>query len=718
LKIEADIVVIGAGPAGICAAISAARLGSRVVLAGDRPVLGGNSSSEIRVWTRGATGAGNIFSEEMGSWGDFKLRNLYSNTPGNPVLWDEVLLEGVLREKNITLLLNTHITNLKVKDEDTIEFASGFQMASEQNYEIYGKMFIDCTGDATLGALAGVPYRVGKEARDEYNEGFAPLKEEKSTLGNTIFFFSKKVEEKVDFVKPEFAYDQKHIEGILGKGGRVVGENYNGCDYWWFEYGGILDTISDAQEISLELKRLVFGVWNYIKNSGRFDSEHLTLEWVGSLPGKRESRRMVTDYILTQNDVMNGTMFPDGAFYGGWYLDFHPSEGIYTEEENCSQIAVSIYDIPLRCLYNKKISNLLFAGRDIGTTHAAFASTRIMNTCALSGQAAGTLAHACIGFESAPAELEDKEIESIRQTLLKDDMLVLGCKNNDPLDLARSAKVTASSVASGLCEKQSGSISLAQGGFLVVPRSDEGFELLLTAEQSCVLAVNFYISCVPSRFCYGAKVCSMEINVPEGTNWVRVPIPSHDEDGFFTMEFLPTDYVSIATSAEGLTGILGGHQDQAEYWYPCIRFEPKQLYAVENIINGFHRPYNKPNVWISGAEAKPELTLSWENPQKINEIRLYLNPDLSKELPSSRAANWAPDHKFIPRDGMPGQLVREYQIYAKQNGDWKLIASEKDNWRRLAVHRLEKAIETTELKFVFVSTYGGDNAEVFEIRVY
>ncbi len=718
LKLETDVVVIGAGPAGVCAAVSAARLGSKVVLVGNRPVLGGNSSSEIRVWTRGATGGGNLFSEETGVWGDFKLRNLYSNAPGNPVLWDEVLMEGVLSEKNITLLLNTHITDLNMEKDNLINSVFGFQMASEQKYEICGKVFIDCTGDATLGALAQVPFRVGKEARNEYDESFAPSNGEKTTLGDTIFFYSKKTEKKVKFVLPAYAYNLEYIENILGKGGRVVNESFNGCDYWWFEYGGLLDTIKDSQKIALELKRLVFGVWNYIKNSGKFNAEYITLEWVGNIPGKRESRRMITDYILTQNDIMNGSLFSDGAFYGGWYLDFHPSEGIYTEQDNCSQIPVSLYDIPLRCLYNSKVSNLLFAGRDIGATHVAFASTRIMNTCALSGQAAGTLANACIQYSMAPVALDDSKIKKIRQTLLREDMLVLGCKNNDSCDLARSAKITASSVVLGECTEQSGSFSLKDGGFLVVPSSGDTFELLLEANQDCIIHADLYISKVPSRLSQGKKLCTVDIPVSKGAHWTKISLPKYDEEGFFTIVFLPDSNVCVATSEKELTGILGGHSEQVVYWFPCIKLDAEKLYAAENVINGYNRPYNNPNLWISGMEEKPELTLTWEKPQTFKEVRLYLNPDLSKELPSSKANEWADDHKLVSRNGMPTQLVREYEVYIKGSNGWQLVAREKDNWKRLSVLRLEKQVETTELKFVFVSTYGTQSAEVFEIRVY
>lgn len=718
IDLEADVVVMGAGPAGVCAAVAAARLGSKVILAGDRPVLGGNSSSEIRVWTRGATGAGNIFAEEMGTWGDFKMRNLYTNALGNPVLWDEVLLEAVLKEQNLKLLLNTHITDVEMSEDHEIKGVSGFQLSSEKRFRLRGKMFLDCTGDATIGAQAGINYRVGKESRDEYHEEFAPEHQEKSTLGSTIFYYTHIADHKVDFVPPDYAYSLERVEAMLGKGGRIVSETHNGCDYWWFEYGGTLDTIADAQEIALELKRFVMGVWNYIKNSGKYSADNLTLEWIGNIPGKRESRRMMTDYILTQNDILNETEFEDGAFYGGWYLDFHPSAGIFTSEEFCTQIPVKVYSVPLRCLYSSKVKNLVFAGRDIGATHAAFASTRIMNTCALSGQAAGTLASICASYATAPADMDDELIQTVRQTLLKEDMLVLGCRNSDTNDKAKTARITASSVAHGECTNEDGSFKLDDGGYLVIPSSISKIELLFNAPRSIHLEVAYHTSSIPSRMQYGKPQGTIPINLEAGKHWTSISLPEVDNKRFITLKFDSLQGIELITTADSRTGILGGHYDLPDYWFPCFKADVTKLFSAENVANGFSRPYNEPNLWISGSEEAPELLFEWETPQTIRELRLYLNSDLARELTSSRATEWNDHHKFMSRSGMPPQLVKDYAVYAQTAAGWQLIAVENNNWKRHSVVKLDEPIDTTALKFVFISTYGAPRAEVFEIRIY
>lgn len=717
MKIETEVAVVGAGPSGVCAAIAAARLGSKVVLIGDRPVLGGNSSSEIRVWTRGATGGGNIFAEEAGIWGELKLDNLYRNSQANPILWDEILLDHVLAEKNITLLLNTHITNL-VMSNNSIHYICGFQLGSEKEYQIYSKFFIDSTGDATLGALSGLPYTVGTEAKSEYSEEFAPDKKDYNKLGSTIFFYTKKSDNKVDFIPPSYAYNLEYIENLIGTGGRVVNENYNACDYWWFEYGGTLDTIGASQEITLELKKIVMGVWNYIKNSGKFDADFLTLEWIGNIPGKRESRRMKTDYVLTQNDIMNHTEFYDGAFYGGWYLDYHPAEGLYTKDDNCTQIPVPIYEIPLRCLYNSNVENLLFAGRDIGTTHSAFASTRIMNTCALSGQAAGTLSNACINLNKAPNKLSKIEIMQLRQTLLREDMFILNCKNQDEKDLALTANVTASSIVKGNFANKDKRIPIKDETFLIVPSELKNFELLINGEQDNLINANLFISSVPSRYCFGKPMGSIQIKVLKGTNWCKVSLPEFKEQGFIIVKFKSNDTNQIITSQAGVTGVLGANKNMVAYWYPCIKFHENTLYSPQNIINGYNRPYKKPNLWISDAEENPEILLSWDKPQNISEIRLYFNPDFSKELVNSRPYVWSKHHKFVARTQMPEQLIKEYEVYTKTESGWVLIKKEKNNFKLVSSIKLENAINVTDLKFVFVSTYGSKSAEVFEIRVY
>lgn len=716
--IHADIVIIGAGPAGVCAALAAAQQGMKTVLAGNRPVLGGNSSSETRVWTRGATGGGNLFAEEMGVWGDLKMRNLYTNPDGNPILWDDVLFDRCIRQQNLTLLLNAHFPQVEMQD-GRIAAVHGWQMGTEKELRLVAKLFIDCTGDGTIGNQAGVPFQRGKESSVLYQESFAPENEEKTTQGNSILYYVKQATHKVDFIPPSYAYDIPAIEQLIDRGGRVIREDFGGSDYWWFEYGGNLDTIRDAQEISFELRRLVMGVWNYIKNSGKFDAANYTLEWVGSYPGKRESRRMITDHILTQDDVLNRHAFDDSLFYGGWYIDFHPSDGFASENDGCKQIPVQVYGIPLRSLYSSKVPNLLFAGRDIGASHVAFASSRIMNTCALSGHAAGTAAAWCVQNNRLLDTIDTDAVAQIRRTLLRDDMLIPNLRNDDPSDLAQTACVTASSYFDGACGSSVGELPVENGTFITFPAPDIwDVRLLVTASEDTTLTGRYFCTDLPSRYKAGVEAGNISIPVQAGiSEWISLPEPVYTE-GFVTLIIQNAPHLSIHFEERQRTGLLCGHSNSPVYHYPCLQAEYKLLYQPKNILNGYQRPWMGPNLWIAGEETVAWVQLEWQEPQLIGEVRLYLNPDLSKEIASSRTECWAEDHRFIARDGMPPELLRDFRLQARIDGSWHTLAEVTDNWHRMAVLQPDDTVKADAVRITCLKNWGAAPAQLFEIRVY
>lgn len=713
---QADIIVIGAGPGGVCAAISAARENKKTILITDRPVLGGNSSSEIRVWARGATGAGNLYAEEMGIWGEMKLKNLYSNADGNPVFWDDVLLDTVLAEKNLTLFLNTYITDVK-QTNDKLLSVKGFQMTSETKLEFEGDYFIDATGDGTIGALSGIPYRVGKESREVYGESYAPEQEERTTFGNTIFYFTQKSDHVVHYEAPDYAYKIDKIEEFLNKGGRIINERMNGCDYWWFETGGMQDTIADAQEITLDLKRLVAGVWNFIKNSGKFEADYLTLSWQGNLPGKRESRRMLTETVVRQQDVQSGKGYWDTAFYGGWYLDFHPSDGIHTQEEFCVQIPVQVYAMPFRCLYQHKIKNILFAGRNIGTSHVTFASSRIMNTCALSGQAAGMLAAGCVTWKKTPEKLTKQEIREMQCKLNREDVLLPGVNIMAEHNLAAKAQVTVSSVAAEQIQ-ETGSVYLKQGDFLIVPYEAGEVQILLEVKKETALCYDCYAFDLPSKLALDVKEKEVSIPLNPGKQWCRLILPQLSQPQFLVLVMTEANDIEIKTGDRQLTGFLGGNQSSTAVWYPCVRFENAALYGEKQLLNGYNRPWKSPNLWISKEEEQPFIIYTWEKPEEICRIDIYFNSDLTLELNSSRAATWNEHHLFEPRLHMPPELVREFEICSRDKEEWKILAQIKDNWKRKVTVCWKEPVRTNKIMIRITSTYGVRHGEVFEVQIY
>lgn len=699
--IRAGLAVIGGGPAGVTAAISAARLGVDTVLVTNRPVLGGNSSSEIRVWTRGAAGAGNLYAEEMGVWGALKLENLYKNPEANVVFWDEILLDAVLRQEHLRLYLNTDISELELEDRK-IEAVLGVQQSTREMLKIEARYFLDATGDGVLGALAGVPYEQGPDC-----------------MGSSLLYQTRREDHSVPFIPPTFAAPMEEIEQILGNGGRILNEDMSGSDCWWFELGGNMDTIRDAAQIDLKLRRLVMGVWNYVKNSGKFDADNCTLEWVGNLPGKRESRRMVTEYMLTEQDVRGQRVFPDTAFYGGWYLDSHPAEGAFSQEANCVQPPVSVYGIPFRCLYNGKFPNLLFAGRNIGAERGAYVSTRVMNTCALSGQAAATLIWECLKAEKAPALLTQEEIRAAQAALWREDMLLPGITPSDN-DLTAFCRVTASSAADGSAGKQSGTMSLREGGFVCYPGLDAQCFMEVQAERETELSAAFHTSALPHRAYYGAALSEHRWRIPAGRSVLRLPATG---GCFCTLKFAENTGAEICTTEKHRAGFLCGKKDSAIYQEPRLWYDEadgQMLYAAQNVCAGEHRLWNAPNLWQSAVgDLQSKLTLTWENSVCIREIRLYLDPDVLMELPSSRTAHIEPSHVYVPRTGMPEHLIKDMMVTAFDERETPLaVWNIEENIQRLLVLQWDKPQKISKLTVTVRSTWGQAEARIFRISAY
>ena len=439
VRLEADVLVAGGGLAGVCAAISAARHGARVVLVQDRSRLGGNSSSEVKMHVVGANQHNARPGwRESGLIEELRLADAVNNPQRCWELWDLLLYDKVVSEPNITLLLETTVYAATVKDGKIVEVAARCDK-SEHLYRIRATMFCDCTGDSRLGLEAGAEMRTGREARAEFGESLAPEKPENRTLGSSILFTSRLYHKPMPFTPPTWA---RKITKEQLRHRPITSWEYG---YWWIEWGGDHDVIADNERIRFELLSIVMGVWDYIKNSGEFpDSRHWAMDWVGMMPGKRGSRRLVGDYMLTQQDLMKGS-FPDAVAIGGWAMDGHPPEGFDRPDlpPNTVLRPPEVYDIPLRSLYSRNISNLMMAGRNISASYVAFTSARVMATCAVEGQAIGTAAAQCVESRVTPRQLANdaKQIAQLQQSLLRDDQTIKGLPNQDPLDLARAASV-------------------------------------------------------------------------------------------------------------------------------------------------------------------------------------------------------------------------------------------------------------------------------------
>ena len=468
-----DFVVVGGGLSGICAAIAAARHGVKTALVHSRHVLGGNASSEIRMHICGASeNMAKPDLEEGGILYELMLENKSINNYFNFSLWDMVLYSKVKKEENLTLFLNTSMEDCECEN-GKISKIFAYQQTTETRWIINGKIFADCTGNGTLGYLSGAEYRIGSEAKSEFDEPHAPMEKNNERMGNTLLFKAVDRGQSINFKRPDFAktFTEEQLKYRSHSSVRK-NEKKEGADekymllasagskqvdygYWWIELSGKSeDIIDEFEEIRDDLVACVYGVWDHIKNVGEHGAENYDLEWVGMMPGTRESRRLVGDYILNENDILENKIFDDAVAYGGWAMDVHTPNGLYDFDKMPSQIIAfeGSYTIPFRSYYSKNIKNLMMAGRNISASRLAMSSTRVMGTCAIGGQAVGTAAAICLRYDCEPKGVLN-HINELQQILLKDDCYIPNIVNKDENDIAKTAKILATSFKKG-CEPE------------------------------------------------------------------------------------------------------------------------------------------------------------------------------------------------------------------------------------------------------------------------
>lgn len=744
--VRSDVTVVGGGLAGVCAAVSAARMGKKVALVQNRPVLGGNSSSEIRVWVLGATGLGvNRYARETGIIGEMLVENQFVNPDGNPYYWDLVVLETVRKESNIQLFLNTNVYEVEADGDEwnrKIHSVTGFMMGSEKKIRFESPIFLDCTGDGTVAFLAGAKYRIGREAQHEFNESWAPEKADNITLGSTMFFYTKDAGHPVKYIAPSFAKDITKTPIPMK---RVFKAGDNGCYYWWIEWGGEahIDTLYDNERIRDELWSVIYGIWDYIKNSGKFDADNMTLEWVGSVPGKREVRRFVGDYILTQNDLVNQVQFEDNVAFGGWSMDLHPPEGMYASDYVSKLLCPDgIYQIPFRSLYSKNVNNLLFAGRNISATHVAFGSTRVMATCSVMGEAAGAGAALCVDKGVTPRELYQHYIKELQQTLLWKDAAIIGLKYEDPTDVALQATVTASSHLTKIeVEKAKNPFHLDTDVAFLIPVDPKmmDIEILMDVKKDTEVEVEVWDTGKPENYIPHILQVKDTVTVKKGDRqWVSFHLPWSPEKAQNAFVIVrENENVSLYQSDEPMTGTLSfvrekksnisrlleaiNNEQLVVQWSQkpvirkpfCFRLkDDTRAFHPSKVTNGYLRPYGGPNMWVSAPmEAGQEewVKLQWEKPIRFSQIHIIFNNDVNEDLNNLH-------YKRTPFEVFP-ELVGSYRIEAKINGDWKVIAEEKENRVRRKVHYLKHAEKTDQLRVVVESTNGSRFAEIVAIRV-
>ena len=604
-----DIVVVGGGLSGMCAAIAAARHGAKTAIIQNRSMFGGNASSEVRMHIVGASSHGaKADLAETGILLELLLENKRRNPYASFPVFDSVLWEKVRFQENLDSYLNMNMDDCCL-DGDRIVSVTCHQNTTESEWKFSADIFIDATGHGTLGVMAGCASRMGCESRGEFGEPKAPEMENTDTMGNSIMFSAVDRGEKVVFEKPSWAYtfseeDLKFREhgnsiGSHADGGALVEfeegsgrlPHFSNVDngYWWIELGGDRDDIiKEGEDIRDELMKCVYGVWDHLKNQGDHGVDTLDLDWVGIVPGYRESRRLEGDYFLTEQDIRANRVFPDAVAYGGWQMDQHTAGGIMDFDKLPSRILNydGCYTIPYRCFCNKKIDNLMMAGRDISVSKMAFGSTRVMGTCAVGGQAAGTAAYIAVRHGCTPRQV-GQYMDELQQTLLKDDCYIPGFKNTDADDLCRGAQVSASSHKAG---------------------------------------------CEP-----------------------------------------------------------------------------------EKVINGVARRVGKEeNCWESAGLNGEFLTLAFDGAKPVRQLRLTFDPNLTKEIMPSMTRN-VRDRQV---KGLPRELIKDYTVELLLNGESVFRKETKGNSQRLNVIDLPESVNCDLIRITPESTYGYENARIFEVRAY
>jgi hypothetical protein len=745
ISLEADLVVVGGGLSGVCCALTAARQGLHVILVQDRPVLGGNSSSEVRLWILGATshmGNNNRWAREGGVVDEILVENTYRNPEGNPVVFDMVLLDKVMSEPNVTLLLNTAVNEVVKTGSGLIGSVKAYCSQNQTAYELKAPLFTDASGDGVVGFLAGAAFRMGAESTEEFGELFAPAADYGELLGHSLYFYTKDTGRPVRYVPPAFALDD------ITKIPRFRSFNTEdyGCRLWWIEYGGRLDTVHDTETIKWELWKVVYGVWNYIKNSGEFpEAETLTLEWVGMIPGKRESRRFEGDYILRQQDIVEQRSFEDAVAYGGWSIDLHPSDGVFSEKPGCNQWhGKGIYAIPYRCLYSRNIANLFFSGRLISASHVAFGSSRVMGTGAYVGQASGMAAVLCRRHGVPPRDLgQGAFLAELQKELMRSGQYIPGMVLRDEEDLTGAAEVTVTSKLvleeMRLTEQAWRVLELSTAQMLPLGAGSSPVVVVyVEALEATELEVELKVSSKAGNFTPDVSLAKRSFGLRSGRQELVLSFGvSLVEECYGFVCLYKNPLVKVAFSAQRITGVLSvfnlvneavsnyGRQtppegigmEEFEFWCPqrrpeglnvAMKISPGlDVFEGANVCNGVARPTVRPNAWVADPnDPAPAIRLTWKAPRQIRRVVIKFDTDADHPMESVLMAH--------PETAMPF-CVRNFSLHG-ENGE--VLYAVTENYQTIRDIAFDGPVTTQTLTLHVEHPSENTPAAIFEILCY
>jgi hypothetical protein len=769
-----DFVVAGGGLSGICAAVTAARQGVRTALVQDRPVLGGNASTEIRVPPVGAAQCNFAYSRETGLIEELFLNNLYRNYTWSPEGWNLEMESLVRNEPHLDVFLNCAVCDIgNIRAENRIESIKAYCAMAETLHVFKAPYFADCTGDGVIGALAGAIYRIGVEARSEFNESMCPEKSSNEVMGMSLHMHARDAHRPMPFTRPGW------VNMELGKDDfgpyRPVCEHFfpDTGGFWWLEWGGELDTIHDTLKIKDEVQKITLAVWDFLKNRSSL-AEQLTtyeLDWVGAVPAKRESRRFEGDHILTMNDIDQQVDFKDAVAYGGWGFDHHPAGGFYDKvNPSTHQYLRGPHNVPLRSLYSRNIHNIFFAGRNISVSHYALSNTRVMMTCAQLGEAVGVAAAEAVSSRQKPADLVTGEpIRRIQENLMRRDHHLHGLEICIRNDIAPAARVSASSTFSNadiLNSTSWGTDLLSRPRMLMLPVATAELKCLklrIDASKAATLSYAFYQGPKTGSTYPDELLLEDSVAISKGDNQeIEVPLNvAISRPGWHFLSIKPNEYVRIhvaeapvgmrryipkpedpirpnpfskwtsrslpigMTREIGCQGALIEQNEWSEYAYQfvdmsaflniahiCAAIPEQPVYQPSMVTNPHSRPTNMPNLWVSAPSTfkKPEwLELTWDRPRDITGVQVLFDSALHFHF-------WQSWQGYKTR-AIPS-IVKSYRFVARlTDGSQTILADVTDNFQRNRRH-------TTALKGVvslrleILATNGLERAQVYSIRVF
>ena len=759
-KITTDVLVIGAGLAGVCAAVNAARSGCSVVLLEKYRTLGGNGGPEVGVHPSGAhrfhpyaveTGVMEEMIEEA-AWRGAKTKT-YDHHYNISQEWDSVLAD-TLKAAGVTLL-RCNYAKEPVVEKGEIKKVIVEDIATYHTREITVNVaVIDSSGDGNVSAQAGAEFRQGREAHSTYGERSAPEVADNVTLGSSLVAYVRESGREIGFTAPpetpEYYPGYEHSPTKFKAGGEAV-------LIYPTETGGedSSDTIEDEHEIYNTLLKQLYAWWERGKREFP-ENKNWDLTWVSPRVAKRESRRFVGPYTLTQTDVAQGKVFDDAIGFGGFAEDLHyprPEKDRYIE---IRYIAIPpLYSIPYRSIYSKDISNLFFASRLCSVSHLAHGTVRLQRTLSTLGMAAGIAAGLCKKYGCKPQDIYDSHLDELQQEMLKNDISVMGKKNTDEADLARSAKVEADSFAPFGVKETDEFLPLENNLTLMLwdwkdrldtfscyLKNDSGEDKEITAtlrlfspdrkykENSENKKFRYFnvsnqmewgVDDTRERF---APVKQVTFTLPAGfKGWFDIPFNlelieknEYNDDERYALELSDTrgvawsvnhshfDFCRRATFTEGDTSYRSYYEGMA------FNISPAPYYGeAVNVIDGVNRRWatNPVHAWIAETNTPQGITLSWDEAKEFNTVQITFDT-------FTRAYSRMP---LDCREKVSNILVKHYTLEALTEGGWQKVYEKDDNYNRFNRVTLPD-IKAEKLRLNVLETWGGGEARVYEIRVY